>query len=359
MARNNQRCCIETAEKWYQSFLTDPSGQHSEVMTRAFLRTNRYLSPTFADILGAAEFRVAASKDIDQALMRPLVCLKCGTHVALVILGLPFMLLLFRLQVIYHSMVENWEYIPEGPNQFRECIKTRQPGDFQLHQLRLGLDMYLGAKDISLEGMHELLAALNQGSPESRLVFLEAVRVAESWVVAHEFFHACVSSEDREAFPQFAPFAESNQAALKAAAIFSEKVCVAQKLQPKVGQFWLEEFQADLLATKMLLIGIAEKHERNLKAQHCSSHDKLYWAARILLSGIAAVFDAIYWVDVHRASPSTPESLLSSSHPPHHIRWRLITQYVEAIVQKGDAVLHDTRLVTTLSARLADAHLTG
>jgi len=51
--------------------------------------------------------------------MQPLACSTCGTHVALVILGSPFMLLLFRLQVIFHSMIDSWEIIPEGNDKYR------------------------------------------------------------------------------------------------------------------------------------------------------------------------------------------------------------------------------------------------
>lgn len=356
MARDNRPCCISAVEKWYRSFLKVRRGHHSDGMTQYFLDANRDLAPLFADILGAAEFRVAASKSIGQARMQPLACLTCGTHVALVILGLPFMLLLFRLQVIYHSMIESWEIIPEGAHQYRERIKTREPGDFQLRHLRLGLDMCLGAKDVTLEGMQELLAPLDNGSRESKRVFLEAMRVAESWGVAHEFFHICVGSDDHEAFPHFAPLAETNKDALEFAASFCEQVCAANKLDSEVGQHWLEEFQADLMASKVLLIGIAERHGRDASAPPCSMKDRRFQAARILLNGVAAAFDAMYWVDVQRASPPTPESALSSSHPPHHFRWQLITLYIKAIAGLDDTVLHGTEVLAALSASLSGAH---
>jgi hypothetical protein len=190
-------------------------GHHNEAMTRYFLEANRDLAPVFGDILGNVEFRVAASKSIGQARMQPLSCSSCGTHVALVILGLPFMLLLFRLQVIFHSIIESWEIIPESSKQHRERIKWHEPGDFQVRQLRLGLDMYLGEKDISHEGMRELLTPLDQGSPESKRVCLESMRVAESWGVADEFFHVCAGSHGHAAFPQFAPLVGFYEDALK------------------------------------------------------------------------------------------------------------------------------------------------
>jgi hypothetical protein len=113
--------------------------------------------------------------------------------------------------------------------------------------------MYLGEKDISHEGMHDLLAPLDQGSPESKRVFLESRRIAESWGVAHEFFHVCAGSDAHEAFPQFSPLANTFQDALKFASNFCEQVCAFNGLQPDVSRNWLEEFQADLMACKMLL----------------------------------------------------------------------------------------------------------
>jgi hypothetical protein len=359
MARDNRPCCIQTVEKWYRSFLAVRGGHHSEVMTEYFLEANRDLAPLFADILGAAEFRVAASKSIGQARMQPLACPTCGTHVALVILGSPFMLLLFRLQVIYHSMIESWEIIPQGPDQYRERIKTREPGDFQLRQLRLGLEMYLGKRDISHEGMLELLAPLDRGSPESKHVFLEAMRVAESWGVAHEFFHACIASEDHEAFPHFAPLAEINKDALTFANSFCDQVCAANKLHPDVGRRWLEEFQADLMASKMLLIGIADRRHRDIKTPQCSQSDARFQAARVVLNGAAAALDAICWVDVQRGSPAMPETVLSSSHPPHHLRWKVIALYVKAIAGLDDTVLHSTEVLAALSESLSATHLSA
>ena len=355
MARDNRPCCVNTVEKWYRSFLKVRGGHQSDGMTRYFLDANRDLAPLFADILGAAEFRVAASKSIGQARMQPLACLSCGTHVALVILGLPFMLLLFRLQVIYHSMIESWEIIPEGPDKYRERINTRDPADFQLRHLRLGLDMYLGAKEVTLEGMEDMLAPLDHGSPESKRVWRPCA--LRSWGVAHEFFHACVGSDDQEWFPHFAPLAETNKDALEFAASFCEQVCAVNKLDPDVGRRWLEEFQADLMASKMMLIAIAERHDRDASAPPCSLKDKRFQAARVLLNGIAAAFDAMYWVDVQRASPTAPESALSSSHPPHHFRWQLITRYIKAIAGLDDTVLHGTEVMAALSASLSDAYI--
>ena len=223
MARGNPPCCIRTVEKWYRSFLAVRGGRDSEVMKQYFLEANRDLAPLFAEILGAAEFRVAASKSVGQARMQPLACSVCGAHVALVILGSPFMLLLFRLQIIFHSMIDSWEIIPEGSQQFRERIRWHEPGDFQLRQLRLGLEMYLGEKDITHEGMRELLSQLDHGSPESKSVFLEAMRVAESWGVAHEFFHVCAGPEGQGAFPQFAPLLDLYEDALNFASNFCAK----------------------------------------------------------------------------------------------------------------------------------------
>ena len=87
---------------------------------------------------------------------------------------------------------------------------------------------------------------------------LEAMRVAESWGVAQRLFDACVGSDYLESFPHFAPLAETNKDALEFAASFCEQVCAVNKLDPDVGRRWLEEFQADLMASKMMLIAIAE-----------------------------------------------------------------------------------------------------
>ena len=322
-------------------------------MTGYFLEANRDLVPLFADILGYAEFRVAASKSVGQARMQPLACLACGSHVALVILGLPFMLLLFRLQVIFHSMIDSWEIIPESAEKYRERIKWHEPGDFQVGQLRLALDMYLGERDVSLEGMLELLAPLDHGSPESRRVFLEAMRVAESWGVAHEFFHICAGPDGHEQFPQFAPFADSNRDALEYASAFCQQVCAHNDLEPEVGQRWLEEFQADLMACKLMLIAIADRRYRDTGSIEVTQKDARFQAARIVLNGAAAALEAIYWVDVHRPSPGTVEAVRSSTHPPHHLRWNVITRYMKAIAGlEDDTVLKHTELFAILSQRL-------
>lgn len=356
MARSNPPCCIRTVEKWYRSFLAVRGGHHSEVMTQYFLEANRDLAPLFADVLGGVEFRVAASKSVGQALMQPLACTACGSHVALVVLGSPFMLLLFRLQVIFHSMIDSWEVIREGSQQYRERIKWHEPGDFQLRQLRLALEMYLGEKDISHEGMHDLLAPLDQGSPESKRVFLESMRVAESWGVAHEFFHVCAGSYAHETFPQFSPLVNTFQDALKFAAEFCHQVCAVNGLQPDVGRNWLEEFQADLMACKMLLIGIADRRHGAMRTFKVKRKDARFQAARIVLNGVAAAFEAIYWVDVQQASPNTPEVVLSSSHPPNHLRWTLIAAYMKAIAGLQDDVLSNTEVLATLSQRLTAAY---
>ena len=136
----NSSCCVRTAEKWYQSFLAAQGGHHSDVMTRYFLDANQDLAPLFANILGAVEFRVAASKSVGQARMQPLLCPDCNTHIALIILSSPFMLLIFRLQAIFHSMIDRWEIIPEGPDKYLERIHWHEPGKFQVQQPRLALE---------------------------------------------------------------------------------------------------------------------------------------------------------------------------------------------------------------------------
>jgi hypothetical protein len=326
-------------------------------MTQYFLKANRDLAPLFADILRRGEFRVAASKSIGQARMQPLVCADCGTHVALVILGSPFMLLIFRIQVIFHSMIDRWEIIPEGPDKYRERIEWHEPEEFQLRQLTFALEMYLGEKDITHEGMRDLLAPLDRGSPESRSVLLEAVRVAEAWGVAHEFFHVCLESHANGAFPQFAPLAEINEDALRFASSFCDQVSAAVGLQTDVARNWLDEFRADLMASKMLLIGIADRRFRDGRTFNVAPKDARFHAARIVLNGVAAALDGIYWVDVQRRRLMTSEMVRSSSHPPHHLRWHLITKYMKAIIGVQDeTVFGTTEVIATMSLRLTAAY---
>jgi len=356
MPRGNRACCVRTADKWYKSFLAVRGGHHSEKMTQYFLDDSRDLVPLFANILGHVEFRVAASKSIGQARMQPLACPVCGDHLALIILGLPFMLLLFRLQVIFHSMIDSWEIIPEGTERYRERIKWHEPGDFQVRQLRLGLEMYLGQKEVTLEGMRDLLAPLEKGSPDSKRVFIEAMRVAESWGVAHEFFHVCAGSEGDGPFPQFAALADAYQDAISFASRFCEQVCKRNTLHLDVARSWLEEFKADLMACKMLLIAIADRRYSNVEGIEVPAKDARFQAARILLNGVAAALDSVYWVDVHRASPITFDDVRSSSHPPHHLRWALITAYVKAIARLDESVLSNTEVIATFSQRLSVAY---
>lgn len=357
MSHGVSPCCVKTVDRWYRSFLAVRGGHHSEGMTRYFLEANRDLVPLFADMLGNVEFRVAASKSIGQARMQPLACAGCGSHVALVILGLPFMLMLFRIQVIFHSMIDNWEIIPEGNGRYRERIKWLEPGDFQVRQLRLGLDMYLGEKEVTLEGMRELLAPLDHGSPESKRVFLEAMRVAESWGVAHEFFHVCTGPAGGEQFPQFKPLADSYRDALDFAGRFCEQVCAHNKLEPDIRLSWLEEFQADLMACKLMLIAIADNRYRDVKGVEVPQKDARFQAARIVLNGVAAALDAVYWVDVHRASPVSSEDARTSSHPPHFFRWNLMKAYVKGIARLyDDTVSSNTEVMARLSRRLSVAY---
>jgi hypothetical protein len=351
-------CCIRTVEKWYAQLLCTLGGHHSAVMTDFFRSFNREVAPLFADLLNiGVEFRIAASKSVGLARMQPLVCEECGNRVALVILGLPFMLLLFRLQCIFVSLIERWELIPEGPDRWRERIEVRSVGKEQLRQLNLGLDMYLGEKDVTLEGMEELLATLQNGDALARRIMLHALQVAESWVVAHEVFHVCILAQHGGPFPQFATIAEANSDVLEYASQFSSLATKQLGLRSSTAASWLEEFQADILACKMLYVAILDKRYGSEGKITFPGKDARFDAARAVLNGVAAALEVIYWVDVQGKHISSSDQIKNSSHPPQDLRWRLITMFLEDMFGSEDEGLSlPTEMMGELSKRLMDAY---
>jgi hypothetical protein len=330
-------------------------------MTKYFHESNKDLAPLFADLLNMAiEFRVAASKSVGLASMRPLRCEKCGKHVALVILGLPFMLLLFRLQAVFLSMIDNWEIIPESPNRYRERISWHKAGEAQVHQLVLGLDMYLGEKDVTHEGMADLLSSIDRGNEHARSILMDALRVAESWVVGHEVFHVCLLAQTDGPFPEFVSTAESNRDVLEYAACFCTEMTKLFQLPNRIAKMWLEEFQADLLACKTLLIAIADRRFMARTGVNVTAEDARFHAARALLNGVAASFETIYWVDIQSGRKTSLEKVRFSSHPPHHVRCFLVKKYVQALIRVGDdAVFKTAELMEVLSQNLLTAYRTA
>jgi hypothetical protein len=254
-------------------------------------------------------------------------------------------------------MIESWEIIREGPKQFRERIKVKEADDAQVQQLDLALDMYLGNKDVTLEGVPDLLQGIFLGSKEAKATFVDAMRVAESWIVAHELFHVVLASGADGPFPHYAVVAESHNDARAAASQFSEQVSRSFHLNPSISKEWCEEFQADLMASRFLLIAIAERrYKENGKFLFETSEVRLN-AARVVANGVATALEAIYWVDVQQGDLVTKESVRASSHPPHHLRWNLIEKYIAAIINvNGDSFANITNVLAELSRRLSAAY---
>jgi hypothetical protein len=354
----NPVCCLKSVEKWYKSFLVASGGRHSEGLTKYFLDSNSDLAPLFANLLGTGiEFRVAASKGVGQARMQPLVCPACGAHIALVILSLPLMLLIFRLQGIFISMIESWEIIPEGPKKFRERIEVKDADNAQVQQLELALEMYLGNKDVTFEGMPDLLQGIFLGSKEAKATFLDAIRVAESWIVAHEVFHVILASDAEGPFSHYAIVAESQKDPRAAASHFSAQVSQAFHLNQSISEQWCEEFQADLMASRFLLIAIADRRYNENDRVPLDTSDARLNAARVVANGVAAALEAIYWVDIQKGTLATNEEARASSHPPHHVRWCLIENYIKAIINvDGDSFANITNVLAALSRSLFAAY---
>jgi hypothetical protein len=354
----NSSCCVNTVENWYQGFLQQRGGRHSEVMTAYFHESNRDVAPLFAGLLNMGiEFRVAGSKSAGLARMQPVKCDECGERTALVILSLPFMLMLFRLQAIFITMIDRWEIIPEGEDRYRERISWHEAGETQVRQLVLGLDMYFGAKDVTLEGIEELVAAIDSGDPHARRILLDALRTAESWVVAHEVFHVFLLAQEGVAFPEFVAIAGTEKPHLDYAAQFCQQVATAFRLQPRIAKSWLEEFQADILACRMLCIAIADRRFRPNESLSISSKDARFHAARSVLDGAAAAFEAIFWTDVQNDHPKTADDVRMSSHPPHHVRWHLISMFMKELIGAEDESLFKTNeLMAMLSGSLLNGY---
>jgi hypothetical protein len=327
-------------------------------MTNYFRESNGDLAPLFENLLSiGVEFRVAGSKSVGLALMQPLRCPECSKPLALVILGLPFMLLLFRLQSIFVSMIDQWEIIPEANNMTRERISWHEAGDTQIRQLVLGLEMYLGDRDVTFEGLEELLRGLDASDQHAKRSLLDALRLAESWVVAHEFFHACLLAGNGGPFPQFATILESNQEVIACASQYCDPVTTKLGLQPNVAKAWLEEFQADILACKMLVIAIADRRFGASDDVNAPAKDVRFHSARAVLNGAAAAFEAIYWIDVQRKATISLKQLQTASHPPSNLRWELITGYTKALIDTtDDSLFKTTELVALLSSSLARAY---
>jgi hypothetical protein len=113
--------------------------------------------------------------------------------------------------------------------------------------------------------------------------------------------------------------------------------CAANGLQADVARNWLEEFEADLMPCKMLLIAIADGRFGDVKPFEVSPRDARFQAARTVLNGVAAAFEAIYWVDVQRSSPTTPEMLLSASH------------YISSCIVPTDAPCEEALIVSAVA----------
>jgi hypothetical protein len=327
-------------------------------MTNYFRESNGDLAPLFENLLSiGVEFRVAGSKSVGLALMQPLRCPECSKPLALVILGLPFMLLLFRLQSIFVSMIDQWEIIPEANNTTRERISWHEAGETQVRQLVLGLEMYLGDQDVTFEGLGELLQGLDASDPHAKRSLLDALRLAESWVVAHEFFHACLLANNGGPFQQFATILESNQEVTACASQYCDQVTKRLGLQTNVAKEWLEEFQADILACKMLVIAIADRRFGTSDDLNAPAKDVRFHSARAVLNGAAAAFEAIFWVDVQRKATISQRQLQTASHPPSYLRWELISKFTKALIDTtDDSLFKTTELVALLSSSLARAY---
>jgi hypothetical protein len=217
--------------------------------------------------------------------------------------------------------------------------------------------MYLGDRDVTFEGLEELLGSLDVSDQHAKRVFLDALRLAESWAVAHEFFHACLLAGNGGPFPQFEAILESNREVIACASQYCDPVARKLGLRPNVAKAWLEEFQSDILACKMLVIAIADRRFGTSDDVNVPAKDVRFHSARAVLNGAAAVFEAIHWVDVQRKATISLKQLQMASHPPSNLRWELISGYTKALIDTtDDSLFKTTELVALLSSSLLRAY---
>jgi hypothetical protein len=103
---------------------------------------------------------------------------------------------------------------------------------------------------------------------------------------------------------------------------------------------------SDVRVADGYVAGTLDKRYSHVEGIDVPAKDARFQVARIVLNGVAAALDAVYWVDVHSAVPITAGDARSSSHPPHHFRWNLITAYVKGIAQlEDDTVLSNCEVI--------------
>jgi hypothetical protein len=310
-----QPCCRGSAELHYERYRQRFHAEDRPDLCAyiLFAGIDRAV-PSMWDLFELIEVRVMSSRPFLSAWMARVICVQCQHAVPLVAVNANLLLLLWRIMMVHIGRIRDWNLNTPG----RMKVEYRPPTADDVEQLRLAVEMYLNGAGITEAGLESLLTAHRSANETSKAVFLEALELAELWIVLHEcghFLPDLVSVADDPYFAGIDRFAAS---------------CVVDlDALPMLQRYWLQEHRADLCATLSLLVAAVQ----GPLFSNDPEPDRLHNAAQLTLAAVAAAMESLNFIEAAYSSRAMTDL---PKHPPTVRRYSAVEQFVLGTVPHQD-----------------------
>jgi len=314
-------CCKDWGERVYQEHLQKTNSHDNPALLDLLRWLMDNLGRYLLDLSKLTLLRVANTPRFVNAFTGRTRCDRCSSPVSIVVIGSNLLLLTWRLQMIYISMIERWDQQPDGLNT-RHRVYTRKPTKEEIRQAKIAAEIYLKGERVTDEGLDELVQWVGKGPEPAREYLSSAVNVGELWIVGHEISHVLIDNWRR--FPEL----KNSLDHLNAFFEVSESYTRNFNLLPKYHDHWVNEFLADICSAYTLLLSISER-QQNLHPQ-IGQRQNNEMSAMMLLGGIGATCDALYFA-ARLAPPLLSHNPCKTAHPPLHLRFDLLNKYIQTM----------------------------
>jgi hypothetical protein len=243
-------------------------------------------------------------------------CSACGGEVTTIVVASQVLLTIQRLMLLFGETM----IVVRDERHAR--LTVLEPKNEQVEEFRAILAAYVGGDGLGHPKGHEISkrwAALD--SPIGRDLQRSA-ELGQLWFLAHEVGHGFTS----ESFRQRYGFAD-NREALKA-----ELKQMTGDLGRRTLRLWAEEINADVFATYLLYESLMDR----IRFSYPEAEARLR-VSRDLAGGVAAACEGLFQLELVVLGPRTErEAEFTPSHPPAHIRWKILSKYISHLGDCGE-----------------------
>jgi hypothetical protein len=213
-----------------------------------------------------------------------------------------------------------------------------EPTDEQVEEYRAILAAYVAGEGLGHPDGHEISERWAALDKPIGLYLHASAELGQLWFLGHEAGHGFTSERFRQNYG-FADNREALKAALKQ---------ITSDLGPRTLRLWAEELNADVFATYLLYECLMDglRHERLMDPLFYESlmdGNRVDWpgpearlrVSQVLAGGVAAACEALFQLELAVSGPRAEEEF-TPSHPPVHIRWKILSDYLRYLGEAGE-----------------------